>query len=353
MRSETHFPTVTIAIPAFNEAASIQAVIEGFLQQDYPGLIEILVADGGSTDGTREIVRKIADNASKVRLLENPNKTQSHGLNIMIKEAQGEIFLRADAHNIYAEDYIQVAVQSLLKSHALNVGGAQRFVAKTPFQAGVALASKSIIGNGGAKYRDENYNGYAETVFLGCFWRKTLLEIGGFSPEAVTNQDAELNVRLSKIRPNAIYVSSDVKVWYFPRGDPKRLWIQFFRYGRGRYLTSIRHPLSSPIRTKIPALGLSVLPVVLIWLTKKHGAKSTILFLLALALAPFVESLRLTIKHRTAFKNGIWRGDTERVPSLFERCLNCYISLIVMPTAYAIGGFFQMLRNRLFRIKGW
>jgi len=49
-------PTVTIAIPAYNEAAHIESVITGFLNQQYPGLVEILIADGGSTDGTQDIV---------------------------------------------------------------------------------------------------------------------------------------------------------------------------------------------------------------------------------------------------------------------------------------------------------
>ncbi|MFM5942130.1 MAG: glycosyltransferase family 2 protein, partial [Dolichospermum sp.] len=102
--------------------------------------------------------------------------------------------MRLDAHCEYAPDYLEQSVEALLKSGAMNAGGAQCFVAKNSFQAGVALATKSFLGSGGAKYRNPNYDGYADTVFLGCFWRKDLLEMSGYS--VARNEDAELNLRL-------------------------------------------------------------------------------------------------------------------------------------------------------------
>ena len=172
----------------------------------------------------------------------------------MIAEAKGDIFLRADAHSEYAPDYVEKCVQALLETEADNVGGAQRFVAENTFQAGVAIASNSVLGSGGAKYRDINYDGYADTVYIGCFWRKALLEVGiqsnnfdlyaieVFDTSQITNQDAELNQKLLDKNPQAIYISSDIQVWYYPRQTWKALWIQYFKYGRGRYLTTIKHP---------------------------------------------------------------------------------------------------------------
>ncbi|MFW6030119.1 MAG: glycosyltransferase, partial [Halanaerobiales bacterium] len=149
VNQSSRFPQVTIAIPAYNEANYIESVISAFLEQTYPQIEEILIADGGSTDGTQEIIEKIAVTSPKVKLLHNPKKIQSSALNLMLKEAKGEVFLRADAHCEYAKDYVEKCVEALLSSEALNVGGSQRYVAKTPFQAGVALASRSFI-NGGA-----------------------------------------------------------------------------------------------------------------------------------------------------------------------------------------------------------
>jgi len=79
-------PTLTVAIPAYNEAANIERVVKGFLSTGYPNLIEIFVADGGSTDGTQDIVKKLSTEDSRVKLLHNPLKIQSAGLNLILQE---------------------------------------------------------------------------------------------------------------------------------------------------------------------------------------------------------------------------------------------------------------------------
>lgn len=126
--------TKMIAIPAYNEANYIESVIKGFLKQNHPNLLEIIVADGGSNDGTQEIVQKIAFEDSRVKLLNNHLKIQSAGLNFIFNHCQGDIFLRADAHSEYAPDYIQKCIEALESSQACNVSGSQRHIAEMPFK---------------------------------------------------------------------------------------------------------------------------------------------------------------------------------------------------------------------------
>jgi succinoglycan biosynthesis protein ExoA len=368
------FPSVTLAIPTYNEVNYIEKLILGFLETSYPTLIEIFVADGGSNDGTQEIVKKLSDKDARVKLIHNHEKNQSAGLNLILSECIGDIFIRIDAHSDYAPDYIEKCVEALLESKASNVGGAQRFVAQTSFQAGVALASKSFLGNGGAKYRNPNYTGYADTVYLGCFWKKTLLEIQGYDIEAspnedaelnlrlknvfdtaqITNQDAELNQRLISQNKQAIYIDSKIRAWYYPRKSWKSLIIQYFKYGRGRYLTSTKHQIKSQLRGLLPFVFISSVILLLIvdLLFPQLGLPIELLIIIGLIL-PFLESLRVTLEWWKTFDSEIWRGREDKVPSFFTRWFLCGITLLSMPLAHFSGYGYQLLRNQVLRVKNW
>ena len=343
-----NLPTISLAIPTYNESANIERVIKGFLATEYQNLIEVIIADGGSNDNTQEIVKRLSTQDSRIKLIHNSLKVQSAGLNLILQECRGDIFLRADAHSDYAPDYIEKCVEALLESKALNVGGAQRFAAKTPFQAGIALSSKSILGSGGAKYRDPNYNGYAETVYLGCFWKKALTEVSGYSTEATANEDAELNQKLLKKDQNVIYISSKIRVWYYPRKTFKSLYIQYFKYGRGRYLTSIKHSIKLQIRGILPFLVmLSTTLLLLVDLFFLHqGLPMVILVILGLLL-PFLESLLVTLKSRTSFDSEIWRGDKDKIPSFLSRWFFCGIVLLTMPIAHSLGYGYQLVKHKI------
>ena len=358
-------PSVTVAIPAYNEEAYIEKVVRGFLASKYTKLIEILVADGNSRDRTQELVKKMSLLDSRVKLLINPQKIQSHALNLMLSEAKGDIFLRADAHSEYAPDYIEKCVQALLQTKADNVGGAQRFVAKNTFQAGVAIAANSVLGSGGAKYRNIKYNGYADTVYLGCFWHKALLEVGVktnnselytlevFDTSQITNQDAELNQKLLNNNPEAIYISSDIKVWYYPRESWKSLWIQYFKYGRGRYLTNIKHPDRLQLRSKLPFFVVVMLIAMLsidLLLTKiRLFVPEAILLGICLV---FCESCRTTWKYRHKIESEIWRGN-QPAPSLISCSLWGFIAILTMVLAHSSGRAYQILRHRILQVTKW
>lgn len=348
-------PSVTIAIPALNEAANMRALVERFLATRYPNLCEVLVADGGSEDGTREIVRELSARDARVALIENPGRIQASGLNLALARARGEIFLRADAHSLYADDYVERCVETLVETGALNVGGAQRFVARAPFQAGVALASRSLLGSGGARYRDPEREGWAETVFLGCFWRDALREVGGYSAKATPNEDAELNLRLlAKAQrgvaaglPRAVYVSRRIRVEYLPRASLPRLFRQYFWYGRGRCRTILEHG-RSPWRSVVPFLGISgVIALTALDLAALGGALRSLPLLGAAAVAVLAEGGRTALRHRARFREEFWRGDPDRVPALVTRALACGVALASQPLAHFSGFTWELAVHAL------
>ncbi|HCF99355.1 MAG TPA: glycosyltransferase family 2 protein [Chloroflexi bacterium] len=355
--------SVSIAIPVLNESERIARVIETFRHSAYESIIEILVADGGSKDRTREIVCELATLDPRIRLIENPGRLQAVGLNLILAQAKGSILLRADAHSDYADDYVERSVEALVHSGALNAGGAQRFVATSPFQAGQALAARSVLGSGGAKYRDPEYEGYAETVYLGCYWKDALLQVGGWRPPVHPNEDAELNLRLSvgatlprgaqPVGRLAIFVSRRVKVWYYPRLTWTGLWRQYFRYGRGRRITGLEHPGRSPIRSRLPLVVLSSAVVyaaldLLAW----HGRLQSRRFAAGALVIWSVEALRVTWQYRKQFVADIWRGDPCAAPSFGRRSLWCLVALLTEPLAYFAGQVYQTLRVCLFWLSG-
>jgi succinoglycan biosynthesis protein ExoA len=347
-------PSVTIAIPTFNEAVNIERIVRNFLATSYPNLVEIHIADGGSTDTTPKIIQGLALEDDRVKLIHNPMKVQSAGLNLILANCSGEVFLRADAHSDYAPDYIERCVEALLESEALNAGGAQRFVAQTPFQAGIALATKSLLGSGGAKYRDPDYSGYADTVYLGCFWRKALLKIANFDTTQITNQDAELNQRLLQQNKTAIYISSKIRAWYYPRKSWKSLWEQYFKYGRGRCLTATKHAKRHQIRGQLPFMAISIVIGMGLASIFFPSLQSIVIILFGLGiLAPIGESLRVTLKYDRNFTQEIWRGSPEEKPSLFSRLVLCYVTLMTIPIAHFSGYGYQLIRRNLLNVQSW
>lgn len=210
------------------------------------------------------------------------------------------------------------------------------------------------MGSGGAKYRNPEYDGYAETVYMGCFWKQPLLDIGGLDTSQSCNEDAELNQKLLNINQKAIYISSKIRVWYYPRKTWKSLCIQYFKYGRGRYLTTTKHSIKSQLRGMIPfmVLSASVILMLIGLLFPQLRLPVQILVLLGVFL-PFIESLRTGLKFRKNFHEKIWRGDKHKIPSFLSRWFGCGVVLLTMPIAHSCGYGYQLVRHKVFRVSGW
>ena len=144
---------VSIVVPCFNEADHIEGFLRDMLRQENGGwTVEIIVADGLSTDGTREVIGTLAAEYPEVRLIDNPSRFVPHGLNQAIREANGDIIIRADVHTRYASDYVKECLQALIRSGADNVGGPARTEPTTAAQHAIALAYNSPYSVGGARF---------------------------------------------------------------------------------------------------------------------------------------------------------------------------------------------------------
>lgn len=257
-------PRVTIAIPAFNEEAYLEACLASLQAQDYPAaLIEILVAEGRSTDGTRALLARLAGADPRIRVIDNPARIQAAGLGLIVKEATGDVIVRMDVHCAYAPDYVRRCVEALERTGADNVGGAQRARADTPFQRALCAALRSPLATGGVAYRDPAAEGYVDTVFLGAFPRRVFETIGLWDPAAITNEDAELNQRILEAG-GRIFLSRDIVVHYYPRTSVTALARQYLHYGRGRARTLLKRGRLPTLRPLGPFVLMSSLAATLL-----------------------------------------------------------------------------------------
>jgi succinoglycan biosynthesis protein ExoA len=359
-------PTVAIAIPTYNEEAYISTALEAFCNSRYPSITDILVIDGMSGDRTQEVVNRYASGDPRIRLVKNPYRFQSQALNIGINCTSADLFIRADAHSLYAEDYIEMCVKEILRTGARNVGGAPRFVAKSPFQAGVAIAAYSSLGRGNAKHRDETYDGFAETVFLGCFWRKDLLAIGGYKTDAVvnedselnlrlhngpfsiqnvTNQDSELNLALGAGKREVVYVSSRIRVWYWPRTTLAGLIKQHVKYGRGRALTCFRHQYIHPRAAFIVFMGAMLVGVAWLDLMVLRTRGLVLLGAAIVMIAGiYAGAAVIVLRLKSKFANEIWRGEVALRPGFLRNVWSTGTCLCAMYNCYLVGLVYQVCK---------
>jgi glycosyltransferase involved in cell wall biosynthesis len=240
-------------LPVFNEEHSIRRCLDSILGQDYNNIIEILVIDGGSNDRTAEIVSVYAGKDLRIKLLENPRRVQACAMNIAIDKARGSILVRVDGHSILDTDYVSNAVSVLEKSSASVVGGAISPVGIGWKSEGIGAAMNSKIGSGPATFHNPDAPAhFVDTVYLGVFAMDDLKAVGGYDESFVANEDAELNYRLSEL--NGVYFDSSIKSSYLPRDSFQSLGRQYFRYGRYRAKTMLKHPNSISPRQLAPPL---------------------------------------------------------------------------------------------------
>jgi glycosyltransferase involved in cell wall biosynthesis len=244
---------VSVILPVRNEAAHIEAAIASILSQEYSGDLEVVVADGMSTDGTREILDRICAVDARVRYVDNPTGRTPNGLNIAIEASRGEVIVRCDGHSELPPDYVAIAVEAMNTTGAVNVGGVQHAVGITPMQRAIAYAMSSRIGVGDARFHYGGKPGETDTVYLGVFRREALIAAGMFNESLTRNQDYELNIRL-RADGGVIWFDPRLRVVYRPRRNLRTLWSQYFEYGTWKRRVIRMHPDSTRLRQLVPPL---------------------------------------------------------------------------------------------------
>ncbi len=262
---------VSIIIPCRNEAGYIERCLDSVLASDYPQhLLEILVADGRSNDGTRDILGRYCAAHPSVLLLDNPQGTAPAALNVGIRAASGQVIIRMDAHVLYPPDYISRLVRGLEESGADNVGGVLQTVpaADTPVARAIAIGMSHRFGVGNSHFRvGVQEPREVDTVPFGCFRREVFTRVGLFDEELIRNQDDEFNFRLIS-RGGRVLLLPEVSCRYFAWRSLRQLARMYYQYGYFKPLVARKVRRVMTVRQLIPGLlvaGLSTLGLLSLW----------------------------------------------------------------------------------------
>jgi glycosyltransferase involved in cell wall biosynthesis len=247
-------PSVSVAIPVYNGAAHLERCLAAIAVQTYENICEVLVVDGGSSDGTRELVAA----TPLVRVVDNPRRNRPAAMNIALAEAAGDVIVRVDGRTFIAPDYVERCVVALGASQATIVGGPMRLTAETARQRGIRAAMMSKLGGGPAEFRrDRGGARYVDTVYLGAFYRDAITAIGGYDEVFGGNEDAELAYRAQQA--DGVYLDPAIHSSYAVRDGFGALWTQYVRYGRARAGTIRKHPGSlAPRQLVVPAFFVAL-----------------------------------------------------------------------------------------------
>lgn len=248
-------PRVSIILPCRNEAPFIAACLDSIVATSWPrDRLELIVVDGQSDDGTREIVARYAATHSWIRLLDNPRRIVPVALNIAIGAASGDIILRMDAHALYPPGYVTRLATALDEAGADNVGGRiiTRPGAPTAVARAVAIALSHPFGVGNSYFRIGTAEPrWVDTVPYGCYRREVFRRIGMFDEELVRNQDDEFNQRLVHAG-GRILLLPDVTSVYFARPGVRQMARMQYQYGRFKPLVGHKAKRVVTLRQLVP-----------------------------------------------------------------------------------------------------
>lgn len=256
--NKSELPFITVIMPIRNEMNYIEKSLGSVLAADYPtGQMEIIVADGMSTDRTRPLCKTLLKGHMNAKIIDNPEKIVSTGLNRAIRQSKGEIIIRVDGHCVIARDYFLRCVHYLMTQSVMGVGGPMETIGETPMAKTIALAMSSKFGVGGSAFRTtKNKTMLVDTIPFPAYWRNDVLQIGLFDEELVRNQDDEYNFRI-RSKGGKLLMAADIKSTYYSRATLNKLGQQYFQYGFYKVRVMQKHWKQMRIRHFVP-LGFVV-----------------------------------------------------------------------------------------------
>ena len=284
---------LSIICPTYNEERYIAQTLESFIKQKYHSFdLEILICDGRSTDETRNIVLRYAEQFPIIKLVDNPGKKTPFAFNAGLKAASGEYVAILGAHTKYADNYLQVCYDELLASKSIGCTG--RVITKAAYDTFEAKLGEWIMlssfGVSTASFRAMK-EGYVHSVNFPVFKKQALLNLGGYDTKLDRNQDNDMNQRLLDAGYK-LYCTWKTKCYYRPPATLNALFKYGFKSGFWNAKSILVHTRSMRLHHLIPFFfTTSIILSSVFGLTEFALMKTTYFF----SLLGFIVSLHLLV----------------------------------------------------------
>ena len=295
----------SIIVPCYNERGTIHLLLDALYAQTYPRAdMEVVIADGLSTDGTQAAIHSWHEQHPDLALkvVENHARIIPAALNIAIRASSGTYIVRLDAHSMPERDYVERSVAALAGGRGQNVGGVWDIRSGSAhwMARSIAAAAGHPIGVGDAKYRYSDQAGYVDTVPFGAFKRDLLDEVGLFDENLLTNEDYEFNTRIRQAG-GKIWFDPQIRSVYYARADLPALARQYWRYGYWKVHMLRRYPGTIRWRQALPPVFVSGLILLALFSPFFKPAWVALLGILALyTLVLILAGVQLATRHKAA-----------------------------------------------------
>jgi glycosyltransferase involved in cell wall biosynthesis len=266
-----------------DEAAHVEHFVADVAAQDFEGAVGLIVADGGSSDGsTNRLEAAAARHGLRLTVLPNPYGWVSHGLNACIREATGDLIVRLDCHSRYPPDYLRRCAAAAEETGAPVVGGVIVAKGRTPYERAVACAMDTAFGgignyrvfasDGGLLGRlagalgvrraggDAHMRVETDTLTFGAFSPQVFPSVGLFDESLRRNQDDEFNLRVRR-SGGRVVLDPTIRVHYRPRGTVGGLFRQYYEYGLWKVPVALKHRQPPSPRSLAPVVFVASLCV--------------------------------------------------------------------------------------------
>jgi glycosyltransferase involved in cell wall biosynthesis len=249
---------ITVAVTTFNEGEYLDRLLSDLARQNCTLQFEIILLEAGDY-GIDQARKNLGQHADKLVFHHRPGLTRTQSLNFIFDTARGDLIVRLDARSHINSDYLMDVYKLSIESGAENVGGVMKPIALIEDQSFIVGIMRHPFSFGGAKARQLNFSGFADSVYLGAF-RKKNCKYGEEWFDSIhpgISEDSDLNYR---IRQNGgkVFVDSAIVVEHYPRENLNKFFRLCFNYGIGRGLFMLKHRLFSAYRQLVPPLSFLI-----------------------------------------------------------------------------------------------